>query len=406
MDRNHLVQIFKAEYSNLIAVLCQFYGVTEVQLAEDIVSETFYKAMKSWSHKGVPDSPKSWLRTVAVNKLKDHFKRDQLFRDKITPSLQYHLGEGEEVVISDDVIEDSQLKMIFVVCNPQISDKAQICLALRILCGFNIEEIAMALMSNKASINKVIYRAKKSISEAGELKTELEDKDYNARLETVLRIIYLLFNEGYYSSIQEDNIREDICWEAMRLAILLSSKKFNNRPSIYALIALMCFHSSRLQARVGETDEVLLFDQQDRSRWDYNLIKKGKRYLNLSARGNFVGKYHLEASIAYWHTTDHDNKWENILQLYNRLLTIEYSPVIALNRTYALAMANSIEEAIEQALKLNLNSNHYYFCLLAELYKLDRNVEKEVEYLHLALKHVQKINERQLILNKLDKTMM
>ena len=393
--------MFKTEYSKLIAVLCQFYGVTEVQLAEDIVSESFLKAMKTWAHNGVPDNPKAWLRKVAVNKLKDYYKRSKLYREKILINLDVESEVLQSDNLSEDIIKDSQLKMIFVVCSPKISDKAKICLALRILCGFNINEIAKAFLSNTETINKILYRAKKSLNNQTELNSELSESDYNQRIDIVLRIIYLLFNEGYYSSLDEQSIRADICWESMRLGIILSNINLEKRTSVYALIALMCFHSSRLEARSDSSNEDLLFNDQDRSKWNKPLILQGEKYLKLSAEGNIISKYHIEATIAYWHTTDNDKKWDNILQLYNRLLTIEYSPLIAMNRTYALAKANSVSEALEQALKLELKTNNYYFCLLAELCKMKGDSENEIKYLNKALLYTDKQFEKKLINKKL-----
>jgi len=403
IESQRLIAIFKTEYSNLVAVLCQYYGVADVQFAEDIVSDTFLKAMKSWSHNGVPNNPKAWLRKVAQNRLKDHFKRKKIYKEKVLTNLNYSSLNQTSVHLTDEIIEDSQLNMIFVVCNPKLNRKAQIGLALRILCGFNIEEIATALLSNKDNINKMLFRAKKTISADGHLHTDLKTEDYNERLDTVLRIIYLIFNEGYYSSIKEENIREDICWEAMRLAVFLSTKNHFNRNSIYALIALMCFHASRLEARKSGENGDLLFEDQDRRKWNKQLIQKGEKYLKLSTSGKTITKYHLEASIAYWHTTDSAKKWENILQLYNRLLMMEYSPAIAMNRTFALAKANSVEEALQEALKLNLKSNHHYFCLLAELSRITGDIAKEIYYLDQALKYTKKKNEVLLIQRKLTK---
>ena len=301
-----------------------------------------------------------------------------------------------------DIIEDSQLKMMFVVCSPKVNDKAKICLALRILCGFNINEIAKAILSNTETVTKILYRAKKKIKEEGSLQLNLTKVDYEERIKSVLRIIYLLFNEGYYSSINEQNLQVEICWEAMRLAIQLSQKGFKQQSSIDALISLMCFHASRFDARNAGDNNDLTFYQQDKSMWDKALIAKGVKYLNQASTGQVVTKYHLEASIAYWHTTDHSDKWENILQLYNRLLTIEYSSTIAMNRTYAFAKANSVNQAIEEASKLELETNNLYHCLMAELYKMKGDKENEVIFLRKALGLSKKKHEINLIKSKLE----
>lgn len=393
MEESKLTEIFKTEYSKLIAVLCQFYGVKEIQIAEDIVSETFLTAMKTWAHNGVPDKPGAWLRKVAKNKLLDQYKRNKIYENNILPKLHNEKAHDHWKEISIDIIEDSQLKMIFVVCSPKVNDKAKICLALRILCGFNINEIAKAILSNTETVTKILYRAKKKIKEEGSLQLSLTKAEYEERIKSVLRIIYLLFNEGYYSSINEQNLQAEICWEAMRLAIQLSQKGFKQQSSIDALISLMCFHASRFEARNAGNNNDLTFYQQDRSKWDKALITKGEKYLNRASKGKVITKYHLEASIAYWHTTDHSDKWENILQLYNRLLTIEYSSIIAMNRTYALAKANSVSQAIEQASKLELETNNLYHCLMAELHKMKGDKENEIISLNKALRLSKKKHE-------------
>ena len=403
MDNEQLSTIFKSEYSNLIAVLSNYYGLKDLQLAEDIVSETFLRAMKVWSHKGIPKFPKAWLRKVAQNLLNEHFRRKKIYDKKIIPHISNRVQHINDIEITDKLIEDSQLQMIFVLCDPKINGESQLCIALRILCGFSIEEIARALLTNKETINKRLYRAKKIIKEQNHIETNLTSNQYISRLDNVLRVIYLIFNEGYYSSVSEQNIRYEICWEAMRLSLFLSEQKIFPKHNIYAQIALMCFHTSRLDARTSGENADLLYHEQDKKKWNKDLILKGRKYLNLSAKGDVLSKYHLEAAIAYWHTEEKKEKWNNILQLYNKLLTIEYSPIIAMNRTYALAKANSIDEAIQEAHKLELIDNHHYFCLLAELYRMNNNIEKEIEYLNIAIGLANKKNEKELIKVKLEK---
>lgn len=401
LNTEQLSEIFKSEYSNLIAVLSKYHGIRDLQLAEDIVSDTFLKAMKAWSHKGIPEYPKAWLRKVAQNLSLEQYRRKTIYNEKIAPTLGNEAPYVDPVEITDKIIEDSQLHMIFVLCNPVLSTESQLCISLRILCGFSIEEIAAALLSNKEAINKKLYRAKKTIKEDGKIHVALNPSQYTKRLDSVLRVIYLIFNEGYYSSAKEENIRKEMCWEAMRLSLFLSQQDMFSMKKIYALIALMCFHASRLEARMSGENGDLLYYEQDRNKWNQELIRKGEKYLNLSVKEFSASKYHLEATIAYWHTHDSEGKWKPILQLYNKLLTIEYSPIIAMNRTYALAQTNSVREAIKEAHKLMLNDNHHYFCLLAELYRMDNNIDEEIVYLNKALKLAKKENEKQLIKNKL-----
>jgi len=397
--------LFRTEYSKLVAVLCKVYGLSNIQVAEDIVSETFLVAAETWSKKGVPDNQVGWLYTVAKNKTKDHLRRNKIKIEKVDPALinQLDVHEHLEVELSSQKIQDSQLQMMFATCHPSISNDAQIALALRILCGFSIDEIVSALLSNKETINKKLYRAKAKLRD-NNIQIELpEPSEINSRLDTVLKTIYLLFNEGYYSANPNNSIRKDLCLEAMRLNILLLEYERTNIPKTNALLSLMCFHASRLEARLDASGEYVLYDDQDTTIWNQDLIKKGEYYLNQSSKGSKLSKYHLEAAIAYWHTQkENEQRWENILQLYNYLLQVEYSAIAALNRTYALGMANSKEEAIKEALKLKLDDNHLFHMVLAELYK-DNDEKQLVFHLRKALELTKSDGEKRLIERKLSK---
>ena len=364
--------LFRTEFRKITAVLCKVFGIAHIEVAEDIASETFLAALETWSYNGIPDNPTAWLYTVAKNKARNYFRRDQLFEQKIVPELKQSPTPKTEIEIdlSDKNITDSQLQMLFAICHPSISAEAQIGLALRILCGFGIEEIANAFLTNKETINKRLYRAREKLRSENVQIAMPSDSEIDIRLGSVLTTLYLLFNEGYYSESQDAVLREDLCLEAIRLTYLLVENEKTNLPAINALLSLMCFHASRFPARKNENGEIVLYRDQDESLWDQKLIAKGAYFLNRASRGNKLTKYHLEAGIAYWHTikTDSQEKWENILQLYNQLLQIEYSPIAALNRTFALSKANGKQEAITEAEKLQLTDNHYYYTLLGELY--------------------------------------
>jgi predicted RNA polymerase sigma factor len=337
----------------------------------------------------LPENPVAWLYTVAKNKARDYLKRNKLFAEKITTEIQYSNTELHEIEIdlSDNNIIDSQLQMMFAICHPSIPAEAQIGLSLRILCGFGIEEIANAFLSNKETINKRLTRAKGKLRDENVKIAFPASTEIDKRLETVLTTLYLLFNEGYYSLSQNTSLRKELCLEAMRLNYLLTANEATNKPMVNALLALMCFHASRFEARINQHGEQVLYEDQDTSLWDNELVAKGEHYLNAAAEGAVISKYHLEACIAYWHTNRNDTpeKWENILQLYNKLLIIEYSPMAALNRTYALAKANGKPAAITEAEKLNLTGNHLYYSLLGYLYTCVDN-RKAIEHLKTALK--------------------
>jgi predicted RNA polymerase sigma factor len=364
--------LFRTEFRKITAVLVKLLGIEHIDLAEDIAGETFLTALETWPYKGVPENPTAWLYTVAKNKAKTHLTRNHIFAGKIVPHLQHVQPFAAEIEIdlSDENITDSQLQMLFAVCNPVISTEAQIGLALRILCGFGIDEIANALLSNKETISKRLVRAKEKLRTENIRVVFPGAGEIHQRLETVLTTLYLLFNEGYYSESSDAVLREDLCLEAMRLTYLLVENEHTDLPPVNALLSLMCFHASRFEARKDENGEIILYQDQDESLWNETLIAKGVYFLHKASQGDLLTKYHLEANIAYWHTikTDTKEKWENILQLFNQLLQIEYSPIAALNRTYAFSKTHGRQAAIVEAEKLQLTNNPYYFCLLGELY--------------------------------------
>ena len=390
MDQQQLIpHLFRTEYRKIISVLCKLFGLEHIETAEDIVSETFLLASETWGQKGIPKNPTAWLYTVSKNKALDLIKHNKVFPQKVAAQIkQSHKPVSEtEIDLSIKNIDDSQLQMMFAICNPAINTQDQICLSLNILCGFGADEIADAFLTNREVIYKRLSRAKDKLR-TQLVKIELPSvNEINQRLQTVLTTLYLLFSEGYYSTSQNIPLRRDLCVEAMRLNLMLTENEQTNTPEANALLALMCFHASRFDARTNANGDLILYDEQDESLWSKELIERGEYYLNRSSTGNRLSKFHLEAGIAYWHTHKEDSalKWENILQHYNRLLQIEYSPVAALNRTYALAKANSIEEAIIEAEKLQLNDNHFYFALLGELYK-KADKEKARQHLNTALR--------------------
>ena len=370
--RELLPRLFRTEYQKIVSVLSYLFGIEHIEIAEDIVSDTFLSATESWSVKGIPENPTAWLYTVAKNKTKNYLKHHRLFDQKVSVALQQSTSEivVPDIDLSVKNIADSQLAMIFTVCNPVISSESQVALALNLLCGFGIQEIADAFLTNKEVVYKRIKRAKDKLKEAN-IKIEQPGlAAINARLETVLITLYLLFSEGYYSTSQNTILRKDLCAEAMRLNYLLIENVTTNTTAVNALLALMCFHSSRFEARMNDHGENILYEDQDEKLWNRELIAKGEYYLNKAATGTQVTKYHLEAGIAYWHTQKEDSteKWQNILQLYNHLLVLEYSPIVALNRTFALSKTSGKQAAITEAEKLNLTDNHFYYSLLGSLY--------------------------------------
>ncbi|NML21254.1 RNA polymerase subunit sigma [Pseudoflavitalea sp. G-6-1-2] len=403
-ENERLKQLFQHEFAKMVAVISKLYGLEHIETAEDIVSETFLTASESWGMKGVPENPTAWLYAVAKQKTLYHFRRQKIYDSKVLPAIKS--GETEAIMEEPDFspqhIRDSQLQMLFAICNPAIAGEAQVGLALRILCGFGIDEIAEAFMSNKETINKRLFRAKEKLREE---KISLEfppEAVLPERLRNVLHIIYLLFNEGYYSKTQDVILQKELCVEALKLGLLLTEYDKTNLPETNALIALMCFHASRFDARQNENENLVLYDQQDESLWDANLIHQGIHYLQIAATGQYLSSYHIEARIASLHCikSDTKEKWQEILQLYDQLLSINFSSSVALNRLYALYKVSGASAALQPALELNLSRNHFYWILLGELYtQLDAT--RAAESFENALALAKTVTEQQGIREKI-----
>lgn len=406
MDHGELIpHLFRSEYRKIVSVLSRRFGFDQIEVAEDIASDTFLTAAQTWGWEGIPQNPTAWLYHVAKNKAKNHLQRHALFESKISPEIKNTSSDvyETEIDLSPQNITDSQLRMMFAICHPAISTEAQVGLSLRILCGFGIEEIADAFLTNKETINKRLLRAKEKLREE-KIEIQLPDStEMDERLSTVLTTLYLLFNEGYYSVSRNNTLRKDLCLEAMRLCNMLVENESTNKPPVNALLSLMCFHASRFEARFNATGELVLYEEQDTNLWNADLIAKGGYFLTCSASGNKISKYHLEAGIAFWHTQklDTKEKWENILQLYNQLLQLEYSPIAALNRTYALSKAKGKQAAIAEAERLDLTDNHFYFTLLGELYT-DLDNRKAKQNFQKALSLARTPTDQRIIQRKID----
>lgn len=398
-----LPHLFRQEYAKMTAVLCRHFGLQHIEIAEDIASDTFLKASENWALNGIPKNPTAWLYSVAKNKTKDYFKHISVFETKIKNDLRPDRPRRENgFEFNEQIISDSQLAMIFAVCNPANNSESQIALALQVLCGFSVEEIANAFITKIETIKKRLQRARNNLrNDNFKIKT-LTQVEIQSRQETVLQTLYLLFNEGYFSKSNNQFIRKELCSEAMRLNLTLIENPLTNTPQANALLALLCFQSSRIEARTNEKGEAILFEEQDKNLWDKSLIEKGNYFLVNATNGNEISKYHLEAGIAYWHTTDSKDKWKNILQLYNQLILIEYSPITALNRTFAFSKIHGHEKAISEAEKLNLTENNQYHELLGYLFAKS-DIQKAIEHYEQAIKLTKSETEKQTLTKEIER---
>lgn len=401
-----LPHLFRQEYAKMTAVLCRHFGLKHIELAEDIASDTFLKASEHWAINGIPENPIAWLYTVAKNKTKDYFKHVAVFETQVKETIKpTQIEAATDFEFTSQHISDSQLAMIFAVCNPSNSTESQICLALQILCGFSVEEMANAFLTKSETIKKRLLRARTNLRNDNFQISTLNETEIKPRLDTVLKTLYLLFNEGYFSKTNNQLIRKELCSEAVRLTLLLTENPLTNQPQTNALLALMCFQSSRLEARTNDKGEAILFDEQDKSLWDKTLIDRGNYYLVNATNGSADcrTKYHLEAGIAYWHTTPTDqHKWQHILQLYNQLVLIEYSPITALNRIFAFAKVYGHNKAISEAEKLKLTESNYYHGLLGYLYA-DTAINKAICHYKQAIGLTKSQTEKQSLAKKIER---
>ena len=408
-EQESLKYLFQQEFARMVAVISKQFGLHYIELAEDIVSETFLLAAETWGVRGMPSNPTAWLYTVAKQKTLYQLRRRKLLNDKIIPVLiarQETADEWAALDFSSQTIRDSQLQMLFAICTPLIADEAQIGLALRILCGFGIDEVAEAFLTNKETINKRLFRAKEKLR-TGKVKLDLPSAhELVRRLDRVLHVIYLLFNEGYYSTTQNRTLQKDVCLEALRLGLMLTEYEPTNGPKTKALLALMCFHASRFDARSvqrSSDDPLILYEQQNEALWDTALIRQGFQFLSQSLDGTELSAYHIEARIASWHCVKEDTpeKWTAILHLYDQLLLLNNSPSVALNRIYALYKVEGQTIALAAAEALKLKANHLYFMLLGELYHGIDPVKAAANF-HQAYALARTSTDRQTVQEKLN----
>jgi len=345
--------LFRRESGRMVAALTRLFGVHNLTLAEDVVQDAFLRAHATWPLSGVPDNPSAWLMATAKNRALDVVRRHRTAKT-FAPELQHLLAtEWTLTPLVDEafaahVVRDEQLRMMFSCCHPKLPEDAQLALILNILCGFGAHEIAQAFLASHAAIEKRITRGKHTLAEAQRL-FDLGDAELATRLGTVQHALYLLFNEGYHGTSDERAVRVELCDEARHLTALLCAHPQTATPATFALAALMALHGARLPARRDATGDLSALADQDRTRWDQQLIADGLALLNRSATGLVVSAYHLEAAIAAEHAraaTLADTAWERIVLMYDRLMIVAPSPVVALSRAIAIAERDGPERGL------------------------------------------------------------
>jgi RNA polymerase sigma factor (sigma-70 family) len=368
--------LFRHEGAKMVAMLTGIFGVEHLQLAEDVVQEALARALQTWPFYGVPQNPSAWIMRASRNLALDVVRRQKTFRDKeveIVRIMDRPEASPDETVLLDREIADDRLRMMFVCCHPVVPAEAQVALALNTLCGFSVTEISRAFLTTDAAIAKRLTRAKQKIREE-KIPFEIPAGDeLSRRLPVVLNSLYLLFNEGYKASSGEKLVREEICQEAIRLAGLLVENPAGNRPEAHALLALMLLNAARFPARVDDEGNLLRLQEQDRSKWDHTLIARGMFHFAQSAAGDALTDYHLQAGISAVHCAakDYDSTdWRQILAMYDQLIELDSSPIVALNRSIVVANIHGPQAGLDAVTAIadadKLKSYYLYYAALGE----------------------------------------
>jgi RNA polymerase sigma-70 factor (ECF subfamily) len=372
-------QLFRHESGRMVVALTRLFGIHNLALAEDVVQDAFCRAIEVWKFKGAPANPSAWLMATAKHRAVDLLRRERTARTyepELTRMIEseWTLVPTVHGVFEPHAIEDEQLRMMFSCCHPRLREDARVALVLHILCGFSVGEIAGAFVSGPAATEKRITRAKKVLAGSKKLFEVAKGAEFSRRLPDVQRALYLLFNEGYHGASAETAVRAEMCREAMRLTAMLLAHPLGKTPGTLALAALMSLNAARLPGRVDAAGNLSSLLEQDRTKWDQGMIAEGVRLLELSATGQEVTEYHVEAAIAAIHARARhveDTDWGAIVGLYDTLMTLRPSPVVALNRAIAVAQQEGPERGLEEIASIvdreRLEAYPFYSAALGEL---------------------------------------
>lgn len=337
-SRGVVEQLFRRSAGRITATLVRVLGPGRLDLAEEAVQEALLRALGRWPFAGVPENPAGWLFTVARNHVLAGLRHDEVVRARLpllaSPDVVVELPDG-----------DDELALMFLCCHPRLPVASQVALTLKTVGGLGVDEIAGALLARPATVAQRLVRAKRWLRNEAATAVEVPDADVmGVRLDAVLSVLYLLFNAGYDAPAGEQAVRRELCHEAIRLCRVLVGDPRTDRPRVRALLALMLLHGSRLGARVDDRGDILLLDDQDRTLWDQRMIAEGVRVFGTACAGDESSPWHTEAAIALCHVVP-ETDWELVVRLYDELLVVKPSPVVALNRAVASAMAGGLDPA-------------------------------------------------------------
>ena len=403
MSNKVVEHTFRHEFGRIVAKLSAKYGTTNLMEIEDAVSDALISALKTWGYDKIPENPAAWLFKVADNKLLDKLRRKQKYENDILPKLSFDKAESVE----QDELE--LIRLMLWCAHPSLEYRDQIAIILKLVSGFSNKEIAAALLLNVETIKKRIQRAKKKIKSL-ESTVELPFiKNVPERFSSLRKALYLTFNEGYFSLNTSNTVREDLIYEALRLCKILTDIDHENRMASYALLALMTFHTSRLESRVTGEDSIVLLEDQDRSLWNRDLIKIANLYLGKSMNKKQMTEYHIEACIAAVHTNSkhyNDTDWEYISELYKSLCKAIPNPITKLNYAFSLLKAGNNSDCIAILEKINvseLNQHRYlYHATLSTYYKEINNLSLSKKSLWDAIDSCQHDEVRKVLTKRLE----
>jgi RNA polymerase sigma-70 factor (ECF subfamily) len=410
-DPEQLVDhLFRHQSAKIVATLTRVFGSRHLDLAEDVVQDALLKALQQWPFKGVPENPAAWLTLVARNRALDLLRRDASLASKVG-QLELALPHiGIPAAANAGVEMDDQLALILMCCHPALPVEYQIALTLKTACGFSTAEIARAFLTPQTTIAQRLVRAKRQIRDHGIVIDPPSADDLPARMDSVLRVIYLLFNEGYAATSGDDLVRADLCEEAIRLGKLVIDQSRLQLPVAHALLALMMLQAARLPARTLEDGTLAVLAEQNRALWDRKLIGLGMRHFGASAAGDAITTYHLQAEIAAIHAnaaSEVDTDWAKLVELYDDLYKLEPTPIVLLNRAIAIARCDgphagltALEEIDEHS---SLRNYHLLPAVAAELWKQAGDNERAADAYQRALACPCSAPERAFLENQLQR---
>lgn len=408
MDSKVIDHLFRHHSGKMVSVLTRVFGLAHLEVIEDAVQDTFIQASISW-RQNQPDNPEAWLTQAAKNRALDIFRKFKIEKKHI-PFIQSGIsGITINELFLDNEIEDAQLRMIFTACHPDLDSRDRIAFALKTVSGFNSKEIASALLTKEDTIKKRLSRARKVIQQSSLAFNIPQGKALPLRLETVMQVIYLIFNEGFHSNNKELLIREELCGEAMRLCQALLKNKHTRSAAVYALFALLCFHAARLSSKLNVNNELLDLEHQDRSTWHFPLIALGNTIMNKAVDTVEFSRYHYEAAIAAEHLRarhfDQTN-WDAILRWYQQLYTIQPMPSHRLTMAVVCLQNKDLIQAKRYLVQLepkDLEQRSYlYYGTLSAYYSAMKNYKKGLYYIDLALDTVTNSLEKEYLQKKKD----